>query len=278
MKYSELNPPLAAALKAAKRDQKPAPRPEPNGAAVIPFDGPTGRPRDGLETAKASSYKMRAIRWLWPNRFAIGKLGLIGGLPDKGKGLISCSLIACVTADEPLPCNEGQTLQGAVIWLTAEDDIEDTIIPRLVAAAANLDRVHIVKMMRERGRQRMFSLITDIDALRKKIEAIGDVALIIIDPMSAYVGVGKVNNSMTSDVRGFLTPLTDLAAEKHVAIIGIMHFNKKADVTNAMLRIADSLAYVARPGTSTWWSMIWRWRTGAYSSKLRITYLPTTTP
>ncbi len=278
MKYSQLNPPLAAALKIAKGDQKPAPRPEPNGAAVIPFDGPTGRPRDGLETAKASSYKMRAIRWLWPNRFAIGKLGLIGGLPDKGKGLISCSLIACVTADEPLPCNEGQTLQGAVIWLTAEDDIEDTIIPRLVAAAANLDRVHIVKMMRERGRQRMFSLITDIDALRKKIEAIGDVALIIIDPMSAYVGVGKVNNSMTSDVRGFLTPLTDLAAEKHVAIIGIMHFNKKADVTNAMLRIADSLAYVARPGTSTWWSMIWRWRTGAYSSKLRITYLPTTTP
>jgi hypothetical protein len=69
--------------------------------------------------------------------------------------------------------------------------------------------------------------------------------LMIIDPMSAYVGVGKVNTSMTTDVRGFLTPLTDLATEKHVAIIGIMHFNKKADVTNAMLRIADSLAYVA---------------------------------
>jgi putative DNA primase/helicase len=242
MKYSDLNPPLAAALKIAKGDQKPALRPEPSGAAVIPFEA---RPRDELETAKASSYKMRAIRWLWPNRFAIGKLGLIGDLPDKGKGLISCSLIACVTADEPLPCKEGRTLQGDVIWLTAEDDIEDTIIPRLVAAGANLDRVHIVKMMRERGRQRMFSLITDIDALRRKIEDIGNVALIIIDPMSAYVGVGKVNNSMTSDVRGFLTPLTDLAAEKHVAIIGIMHFNKKADVTNAMLRIADSLAYVA---------------------------------
>ena len=239
MKYSDLDPRLAAALKSAKGDQKPNGPPQ---AAVISFEP---RQRDELETAKASSYKMRAIRWLWPNRFAIGKLGLIGGLPDKGKGLISCSLIACVTADEPLPCSEGRTLQGNVIWLTAEDDIEDTIIPRLVAAGANLDRVHIVKMMREKGRRRMFSLITDIDALRKKIEAIGDVVLIIIDPMSAYVGVGKVNNSMTSDVRGFLTPLTDLAAEKHVAIIGIMHFNKKADVTNAMLRIADSLAYVA---------------------------------
>jgi hypothetical protein len=50
---------------------------------------------------------------------------------------------------------------------------------------------------------------------------------------------------MTTDVRGFLTPLTDLAAEMRLFVLGIMHFNKKADVTNAMLRIADSLAYVA---------------------------------
>jgi len=50
---------------------------------------------------------------------------------------------------------------------------------------------------------------------------------------------------MTSDVRGFLKPLTDLAAEKLVLVLGVMHFNKKVDVTNAMLRIADSLAYSA---------------------------------
>jgi putative DNA primase/helicase len=198
-----------------------------------------------LETVVASSFKMRSIRWLWPGRFAIGKLGLIGGLPDKGKGLTSCSLIASVTANEPLPCNEGRAPQGSVIWLTAEDDIEDTIIPRLVAAGAKLERVHIVKMMRDSGKRRMFSLVTDLEALRTKIEEIGDVVLVIIDPMSAYVGVGKVNNSMTTDVRGFLTPLTDLAIEKRATVIGIMHFNKKADVTNAMLRIADSLAYVA---------------------------------
>lgn len=200
---------------------------------------------DILETAAASTFKMRAIRWLWPGRFAIGKLGLIGGLPDMGKGLISCSLIACVTANKSLPCNEGKVPQGSVLWLTAEDDIEDTIIPRLTAAGANLDRVHIVKMLRTGDNRRMFNLVTDLAALRNKIEQLGDVVLIVIDPMSAYIGIGKVNQSMTSDVRGFLSPLTTLAAEKHVTVIGIMHFNKKTDVTNAMLRIADSLAYVA---------------------------------
>jgi putative DNA primase/helicase len=69
--------------------------------------------------------------------------------------------------------------------------------------------------------------------------------LVIIDPVSAYLGVGKINNSSTTDVRAVLAPLTKLAEDKKISIVGIMHFNKKADVTNAMLRIADSLAYVA---------------------------------
>jgi AAA domain-containing protein/primase-like protein/bifunctional DNA primase/polymerase-like protein len=140
-----------------------------------------------LETSVASSYTMRGIQWLWLDRFAIGKLGLIGGLPDKGKGLISCDLIACVTANKALPCKEGHVPQGNVIWLTAEDDIEDTIIPRLTAAGADLDKVHIVRMMRDGGKRRMFSLVTDLEALRSKIEAVGDVVLVIIDPVSAYV-------------------------------------------------------------------------------------------
>jgi putative DNA primase/helicase len=199
-----------------------------------------------LESVVASSIRMRAIEWLWYSRFALGKLALIGGLPDKGKGLITCSIIACATANAPLPCGEGSMPQGNVVWLTAEDDIEDTIIPRLRAAGADCDRVHIIKMLREKnGKRRMFSLVTDLDALRGKIDEIGSIVLIIIDPLSAYIGTGKVNSHMTADVRGFLAPLVDLAAEKKVAVIGIMHFNKKSDVTNAMLRIADSLAYVA---------------------------------
>ena len=36
-----------------------------------------------------------------------------------------------------------------------------------------------------------------------------------------------------------------MAAEKHIFVLGVVHFNKKADVASAMLRISDSLAYVA---------------------------------
>jgi putative DNA primase/helicase len=198
-----------------------------------------------LESARASSFGMRGISWFWPGRFALGKLGLIGGLPDKGKGLISADIIARCTNASDWPCGEGKAPKGSVIWFTAEDDIEDTVIPRLVSAGADLDHVHIVGMTKATDTVRMFNLATDLELLTKKIEEIGNVVLVIIDPVSAYLGVGKVNNSSTTDVRAVLAPLTKLAEQKRISVIGIMHFNKKADVTNAMLRIADSLAYVA---------------------------------
>src|SRR4029077_20860914 len=155
--------------------------------------------------------------------------------------------IAACTSDEvvELPCKEGRTPKGTAIWFSAEDDIEDTVIPRLVAAGANLDKVEIVGMTKGPYGERMFNLATDLELLRKKIDELGDVVLVIIDPVSAYLGVGKINNSSTTDVRAVLAPLTRLAEEKKICVIGVMHFNKKADVTNAMLRIADSLAYVA---------------------------------
>ena len=214
---------------------RPAPA-KPNGGARVP----------SLDSTKASAYAIRGITWFWPGRFALGKLGLIGGLPDKGKGLISADMIARCTTGGEWPCGEGKAPSGSVIWFTAEDDIEDTVVPRLAAAGADRDRVHMVGMAKNPdGTPRMFNLATDLPLLRSKIEEIGDVVLVIIDPVSAYLGVGKVNNSSTTDVRAVLAPLTKLAEEKKISIIGIMHFNKKADVTKAMLRIADSLAYVA---------------------------------
>jgi hypothetical protein len=69
--------------------------------------------------------------------------------------------------------------------------------------------------------------------------------LVIIDPISAYLGVGKVDGRSATDVRGVLTPLKDMVEELHVSLIGIAHFNKKDDVKSALLRVSDSIAYVA---------------------------------
>src|SRR5262245_32822830 len=200
---------------------------------------------DDLVIAAADELEMCGVDWLWPGRFARGKFGLIAGMPDMGKGQIAAFITAAVTAAIPLPCDEGSAPQGNVIWFNAEDGARDTVLPRLVAAGADLKRVHFVNGARVGGENKTFSLVTDLQLLRKAIKRIGNVVLVIIDPMSAYLGVGKVDGRSATDVRGVIGPLTQLAEELHVAVIGIAHFNKKDDIKSALLRVSDSIAYVA---------------------------------
>jgi AAA domain/Primase C terminal 2 (PriCT-2)/Bifunctional DNA primase/polymerase, N-terminal len=200
---------------------------------------------DELKIIWASDLEMCGVDWLWPGRFALGKIGLVAGLPDYGKGQIAAFLAAAITAAIELPCEEGGAPQGNVIWFNAEDDNRDTIIPRLTAAGANLKRVAFVNGARVDGEDKSFSLVTDLALLHKAIKKIGNVVLVIIDPMSAYLGVGKVDSRSATDVRGLLAPLKQLTEELHIAVIGIAHFNKKDDIKSALLRVSDSIAYVA---------------------------------
>ena len=75
--------------------------------------------------------------------------------------------------------------------LTEEDCLEETIIPRLIAAKADLNRVQFLKKIRKDDKDRMFLLSEDIEILAKIIARVGDVGLVTIDPITAYMG-GKV--------------------------------------------------------------------------------------
>jgi hypothetical protein len=198
-----------------------------------------------LECSRASDEEMEALDWLWPGRYALGKIGLLVGLPDEGKGLTLSDIMARITCGMAWPCNEGNAPLGSVLLLTAEDDVNDTITPRLKAAGADLTRVHIIKMIREAGNPRMFSLIHDLPALHRKAAEIGDVKMILVDPVTAYLGVQEIDSFRATDVRAVLGPLKEFAAELHLSILGVMHFNKKVDITNVLLRISDSLAFGA---------------------------------
>ena len=193
---------------------------------------------------------MSAVQWLWPNRFAIGKISLLAGLPDQGKSQITCDIAARITTndgDKYWPCSEGVAPTGNVIMFSAEDHPGDTLKPRLLAAGADLNRIRFVRMVKtETDDRRMFDLAADLAQLRQAIDAVGNVALVIFDPLNAYLGSrGKVDTFRNNDVRAVLSPIADLAAELKVAVLGLLHFNKKTDVTNVMLRISDSLAFVA---------------------------------
>jgi DNA polymerase I-like protein with 3'-5' exonuclease and polymerase domains len=216
-------------------------------------DAPRVQDAATLDHICAADVAMRAIEWMWPNRFAIGKIGIIAGLPDVGKGQILCYICARITASKGWPNCEGNCPQGSVLILSAEEDPATNLTPRLAASGADLHKVYFIKMVSDRDeksgqpRKRMFSLIGDLEKLRRKILQLGDVKAVLIDPVSAYLGVGLVDSYRDTDVRAVLGPLKELAEELKVAVITVMHFNKKQDITNALLRVSNSMAFVGLP-------------------------------
>ena len=100
------------------------------------------------------------IEWLWRGRLARGKHTCIAGEPGTGKSQLSIAMIAIVTTGGEWPCAEGQAPLGSVIILSAEDGAADTIVPRLMAAGADLERVHVVSAVRHTDGSRRITQFT----------------------------------------------------------------------------------------------------------------------
>lgn len=183
------------------------------------------------------------IEWLWPGRIAIGKQTLIGGEPGLGKSQITTALAATVTNGGTWPCGEGKAPLGNVIILSAEDDAGDTIRPRLDAAGADVTRVHQISAVQGNGKgRRTFNLQADLALLEDEIKSIGDVRLVIIDPVSSYLG--KTDSHKNAEVRGTLEPLGDMASRLRVAVISVTHFSKGAG-QSAVNSFIGSIAFIA---------------------------------
>jgi putative DNA primase/helicase len=202
-------------------------------------------------TRRFSDIEAKPVNWLWPGRIARGKLTIFAGNPGLGKSQVSTSIAATVSTGGCWPVDGTSCARGDVIILSAEDDAEDTIRPRLEAAGADLRRVHILDGvlvgLTGNGQQgcRLFNLEEDIQKLSAKLTEFGNVALMVIDPVSAYLG--QTDSHRNAAVRALLAQLMVLAARHNVAIIIISHLNKNASGLNALMRIQESVAFAAAP-------------------------------
>ena len=84
------------------------------------------------------------VLWLWPGRIPRAKITVLDGDPGLGKSTITLDLAARVSSGHRMPYCTEKCVGGGVILLSAEDDASDTIVPRLKAAGADLENVHIV--------------------------------------------------------------------------------------------------------------------------------------
>lgn len=236
--HAEINPHVARIEAQAERDlallekaKKYTRRPDLAAAAEA----------DGVELIDAASIKPEAIRWLWPGWLARGKLHVLAGAPGTGKTTIAMQFAACISGGHTLPSGWRPERGNVIIW-TGEDDPADTLVPRLIAAKADLSRINFVGEVTEDGQRYPFDPARDVGKLAGKAALLGDVAMLVIDPLVSAVSGDSHKNA---EVRRGLAPLVELAGKLNAALIGITHYSKGTAGRDPLERVTGSVAFGA---------------------------------
>jgi hypothetical protein len=182
----------------------------------------------------AESLKPKPISWIWANRIARGKMTVAGGDPGGGKSMLSVDWAARMSTGRKWP-DGTQAPKCKSALVSAEDDPEDTIVPRLIAAGAQLSMIAF---------PRALDLSTAADPFFESCKSVG-VEVVFIDPISAFVGP-DTNTWRDSDMRRFLKPIAEAAARTNIAVVLIVHLTK-ANGGKALYRFQGSIAQAAAP-------------------------------
>jgi putative DNA primase/helicase len=201
-----------------------------------------------LTCTPASEITPRQLRWFWPERIPLGKLTLLVGDPDVGKSLTIADIIARCTTGRPWPDCENDMPPCSVAVLAAEDDWEDTLVPRFIAAGADLSKVFRVDPIQVefKGKtiKRSAALDTDIEAFEELLRERPEIKLISFDPLASYIG--DKNRNVEREIRAVLDSVKELAERTGVTIISADHFNKTA-LASALHRVSGSTSVVGAP-------------------------------
>ncbi|MBA3597832.1 MAG: AAA family ATPase [Methylibium sp.] len=196
---------------------------------------------DGVTLVCGSDLKPVPIEWLWAYWLALGKLHILAGPPGQGKTTIAIASGANVTIGGCWPDGSRCAIGNVLFW-SAEDDPADTLLPRFLAAGGDPARLHFVIGARIAGEQLPFDPARDMVQLTEAALRIGNVRLMIVDPVvSAVTGDSHKN----TEVRRALQPLVDLASNLHAAVLGISHFSKGTGGRDPTERVTGSVAFGA---------------------------------
>ncbi len=226
------------AVQRAIANASPAGMPEHGQAQENPPQGEYART---VELIRGSDVKPEPVSWLWNGWLAAGKMHVLGGAPGTGKTTISMALAATVTTGGRWPDGTRSPAGNVVIW-SGEDDPADTLIPRLTLSVADLARVYFIADVKDGNERRSFDPARDMEPLRRKLVEIGDVRLLIVDPIVSAVAGDSHKNA---EVRRSLQPLADLAKDMRCALLGITHFSKGTGGRDPVERLTGSLAFGA---------------------------------
>ena len=175
------------------------------------------------------------VTWLFQDWIPAGKVSVIIGEPGLGKSLLTLDIAARLTSGREMPISTPNTRpKGNVLLFSAEDNVSDTIRPRLAAAGADLSRVHLFPT----GGQPQFNDCRTLVTLIRDLSA----ALVIIDPLSAYLGGRHISNH--EQIRDLFSAMAIIARHTGTTFLFVHHPNKGRS-SSATMRSSGSLAVTA---------------------------------
>jgi putative DNA primase/helicase len=204
--------------------------------------GHEARANPRVTLTPASEIEPKPIAWVWRHWLAQGMIHILAGQPGIGKSTLAYKLAAIVSTGGEFPDGTRADAGNVVIW-SGEDSPEHTIVPKIECSGADRRHVHIVTGSND-GKARPFDPSRDLEALQRACDAIGDVRLIVIDPIVSVIG-GKVDSHKNSETRNGLQPLVEFAATTGAAVVGIHHLAKSSSERAPVERLCGSIAFAA---------------------------------
>jgi hypothetical protein len=171
-------------------------------------------------------------------RIAAGTIAIAAGPEGVGKSSFGITLAALVSTGR-LP-GAWYGVPRKVLYVAVEDSWAHTLVPRLMAAEADLKRIGRFEVVSDTDAVATLSLPHDNDLFEKAISD-HDVALVVLDPLMSLIG-DRIDTHREREVREALDPLAKIADRTQAVILGIAHWNKSAG-SDLSARITGSGAF-----------------------------------
>lgn len=177
-----------------------------------------------------SDVQPERVSWLWPGRIPVGKLVTLDGDPGLGKSTLALEFAATISTGGAWPDGSRCEHRGAVLLMSAEDGLADTVRPRADAAGADVSKVHAIEgvpIVDEDGERTLRPpTLADLAALEDAITRTG-ARLLVIDVVMAYLPDGT-DSHKDQDIRRVLSRLAALADRTGCTILLLRHLNKSS--------------------------------------------------
>ena len=164
-----------------------------------------------------SSVEAKEVDWLWYPYIPYGKITLLQGDPGEGKSTFMINVAAIVTKGGTMPDGFEIKEPQNVIYQCTEDDISDTVKPRLIAAGADCSKIAYII-------DDEMAVTLDDSRIEETIRSTG-ARLLILDPIQSFL-VQNGDMLLVGRMRSKLAKLSKIASQYSCAVILIGHMNK----------------------------------------------------